>query len=201
MDPAYGPPTSATLLGRLRQTHHDQAAWGEFVARYGPKILGWCRRWGLQDADAQDVTQDVLARLAEKMRAFTYDPGKSFRGWLKTLAHHAWRDYADGRGRRAAAAPPEVLQAVEARDDLLQRLDEEFDRELLEEAAARVRLRVEPHTWDAFRLLALEGKSGAEASAALGMKVATVFVARSKVQKMLREELTRLEGREDEAGP
>jgi hypothetical protein len=55
------------------------------------------------------------------------------------------------------------------------------------------RLRVEPRTWDAFHLLAIEGRSGAEVARHLEMKVATVFVARSKVQRMLREEVMRLE--------
>jgi RNA polymerase sigma-70 factor (ECF subfamily) len=190
--------TSPSLLGRLRQAPTDQAAWGEFVARYGPRIYGWCRHWRLQEADAQDVTQDVLLRLARKLRTFAYDPAGSFRGWLKTLTHHAWRDFVDGRRRGGCACGgsrcPEALQSAEAREDLTVRLEEEFDRELLEEAMARVRLRLEPRTWEAFRLLALEGLSGAEAAAALGMKVATAFVARSKVQRMLQEEVRRLEG-------
>ena len=82
-----------------------------------------------------------------------------------------------------------LLDTVEARDDLLKRFEEEFDRELLEQAMARVRLRVQPHTWEAFRLLALEGLSGAEAAARLGMKVGAVFVAKSKVRKMLEDEI------------
>jgi RNA polymerase sigma-70 factor (ECF subfamily) len=84
------------------------------------------------------------------------------------------------------------LQTVEARDDLVRRLDEEFDQELLAEAADRVRRRVEPHTWEAFRLTALERLSGAAAAEQLGMKLATVFKAKSKVQKMLQEEVARL---------
>src|SRR5207247_1745645 len=51
-----GTKTSATLVARLRQVPPDQAAWGEFTERYGRKIYGWCRRWNLQEADAQDVT-------------------------------------------------------------------------------------------------------------------------------------------------
>ena len=73
----------------------------------------------------------------------------------------------------------ELLQTVEARDALVSDLDRECERELLDEALARVRLRVQPHTWQAFHLLAVEGRSGAEAAARLGMKVAAVFVARS----------------------
>ena len=79
--------TSASLLGRLRHQPTDQEAWSEFVDRYGEKIYGWCRRWHLQDADAKDVTQAVLASLCIKMRTFSYDPGLSFRGWLRTLTH------------------------------------------------------------------------------------------------------------------
>jgi RNA polymerase sigma-70 factor (ECF subfamily) len=66
-------------LGRLRHAPADQSAWGEFVDRYGRKIYGWCRHWGLQEPDAEDVTQDVLLKLAEKMRTFAYDASDSFR--------------------------------------------------------------------------------------------------------------------------
>ena len=189
--------TSATLLARLRQVPADQAAWVQFTECYGRKVYAWCRRWNLQEADAEDLTQDVLLKLAEKMQTFVYDPAKSFRAWLKTVARHAWSDHWSGRKAVVAAGGSqalELLQTVEAREDLVRRLEEEFDRELLDEAVARVRLRVRPHTWEAFERTALQGQSGAEAARALGMKVATVFVARSKVQKMLQEEMQQLEG-------
>src|SRR6516225_12306739 len=128
--------TSLTLLGRLRQGATDQAAWDAFVERYGRKIYGWCRHWQLQQADAEDVTQDVLLKLAAEMRRFAYDRGGSFRGWLKTLTHHAWQDFVEGRRRagagRGGTEGSGPLETVEAREDLLQRLEEEFDRELLE---------------------------------------------------------------------
>jgi RNA polymerase sigma-70 factor (ECF subfamily) len=192
--------TSVTLLGRLRQFPPDQAAWAQFADRYGRRIYGWCRQWNVQEADAEDVTQVVLLKLAEKMRAFEYDPSRSFRAWLKTVTRHAWLD--SGASRKAAVAAGgshalELLQAVEAREDLVERLGEEFDRELLDEAMIRVRGRVVPRTWEAFERTALRGESGAEAARALSMKVATVFVARSKVQKMLQEELRKLDSPEE----
>jgi RNA polymerase sigma factor (sigma-70 family) len=189
--------TRVTLLGRLRAAPDDPAAWSEFVEWYGGKIYAWCRAWGLQEADAQDVTQEVFLNLSVRMHHFRYDPRGSFRAWLKTLTRHAWQDYLEkqrrlGRGSGSDSVM-ERLAAVEAQDDLARRLAEAFDQELLREAAARVRLRVEPRTWDAFHLLAIEGRSGAEVAQRLQMKVATVFVARSKVQRMLREELSRLD--------
>ena len=105
-------PTSPTLLGRLGRVPADHDAWAEFAGRYGRKIYGWCRRWQLQPADAEDVTQQVLLKLAQKMGAFRYDPAQSFRAWLKTVTHHAWRGSCwSGRrrspscGRPASAAP------------------------------------------------------------------------------------------------
>jgi RNA polymerase sigma factor (sigma-70 family) len=189
--------TSASLLARLRRPEIDQEAWAEFVRRYGPLLYHWCRHWRVQEADAQDVTQAVLTRLVVKLQTFEYDATRSFRAYLKTLTGYAWRDLIDGRKRAGAgsgdSACLELLETVEARDDLLRRLDEQFDRELLDEATARVRERVEEHTWEAFRLTALEGLPGAEAAARLGMKVYTVFKAKNKVQKMLQAEVARLD--------
>ena len=190
--------TSPSLLGRLRQNPADQAAWGEFVDRYGRKIYAWCRQWQLQDADAQDVTQMVLVRLAQRLATFTYDPGRSFRGWLRTLTQHAWSDFLKKReraGRGSGDRQVEVLlESLQACDSLLSALEEPFDRELLDEAMARVRLRVTPQSWEAFRLTALEELSGAEVAQQLGMKVAAVFKAKSRVQQLLQHEVAELEG-------
>jgi RNA polymerase sigma-70 factor (ECF subfamily) len=181
----------------VRQDATDQLAWREFVRRYGTLIYQWCCRWKLQEADAQDVTQTVLLKLADKMRSFRYDPARSFRAYLKTLTRYALCDFLENRKRHGAAdggsLALEALQTVEARDDLLEQLNSAFDQELLDEAMQRVQQRVEPHTWTAFQLTALEGLSGAAVAERLTMKVATVFKARSKVQRMLQEELRRLD--------
>jgi RNA polymerase sigma-70 factor (ECF subfamily) len=191
------PTTCAAFLAQLRQEPTDQAAWAVFVDRYGRHIYRWCRQWQLQDADAEDVTQDILMRLAQKLRAFTYEPSRSFRGWLKTLAHHAWQNFVDSPRRAQAAAGGnqvwERIQTLEAREDLLQELQEAFDHELLEVAKVRVRLRVAPHTWEAFRLVAIEGRPVAEVAATVQMQVAMVYAAKSKVQKMLHKEIQKLE--------
>ena len=117
-----GSETSITLLGRLALFPLDQAAWEEFVKRYGPSVLGWCRRWGAQEADALDISQVVLARLAVQMRHFAYDPSGSFRSWLRTVALNAWRDSLDARRPDAGSGQTEsleLLHRVAARDDLV----------------------------------------------------------------------------------
>jgi RNA polymerase sigma-70 factor (ECF subfamily) len=202
MDSASEQSTSASLLARLGQNPTDQQAWSAFVARYGPKIYAWCRRWNLPEADAEDVTQIVLLLLARKMAMFAYDPSRSFRAWLKTLTHHAWRDYVDSRERAgrgsADSSVDELLHRQEARDDLVTRLRAEFDHELLDEAMTRVRLRVEPKTWDAFRLTVLEGLPGAAAAEQLGIPVMTAFKYKNRVQKMIQEVVCQLDGPAEE---
>jgi RNA polymerase sigma factor (sigma-70 family) len=186
--------TSSTLLGRLRSSPTDQAAWNDFVQRYGPKIYRWCRQWDLQEADAQDAAQNVLVKLAGRMRAFEYDPARSFRAWLKVVTQSVVSDFLAERARAGRALTLQQLDTAAARDSLLQHLQEEFDLELFEEAMARVQLRLAAHRWEVFRLTAIEGLPGVEVAARLRMKVATVFAAKSAVQRLVRKELRRLEG-------
>jgi RNA polymerase sigma factor (sigma-70 family) len=199
MPESKGSTTSVSLLLRLGHSPSDQAAWEEFVNRYGAKIYSWSRAWQLQDADAQDVTQAVLAKLAIQMRRFAYNPAQSFRGWLRTVVKNACCDYMAERRHtiggiaRGETGRAELIATVEARDDLARRLEAEFDLELLEEAERRVRERIAPQTWEAYRLTAIEGLSGSDAAAQLGMKVAAVFVSRSHVKKHLTREVHTLE--------
>jgi RNA polymerase sigma-70 factor (ECF subfamily) len=188
--------TSASLLHRLQNDVSDEAAWTTFVERYGPRIYSWCRQWQLQDPDAQDVTQEVLLELVDKLRRFRYDPSRSFRAWLKTLVHHAWQDFLARHRRGGVSGDSDLWDNVAAREDLEQQLQQMFDRALLDEAMARVQQRVAPHTWEAFRLLTFEGLRGPEVAARLGMQVTMAYVAKSKVQKMLRQEVDRLEAGE-----
>lgn len=189
--------TRVSLLVRLRDDPSDQAAWCEFVDQYGRQIVRWCLRWGLSESDAEDVSQDVLVKLARVMPQFTYDAAKSYRAWLKTLTRHAWSDFISARRKPGATAGDEGLESAEAREDLVRRLEEAFDHELMDMAIERVRARVQPKTWEAFKLLAIDGASGAEVAERLGMKVATVYVHRSNVQKMIQEEIAALDHGDD----
>jgi RNA polymerase sigma-70 factor (ECF subfamily) len=197
------PSGSATRTGSvlllLLGNPTDAECWNNFVDRYAPKIYGWCRQRGLQEPDAEDVTQEVLTQLVQKLRTFAYDPDKgTFRGWLKTLTHHAWCDYMEKRRRTGGAeANAEVLvclEKLEAPEDLLTALAEVFDLELLAEAQARVQLQVSPRDWKIFQGLAIESRPGPALAGELGMTVTAVLMAKSRVQKKLRQEIRRLEG-------
>jgi RNA polymerase sigma-70 factor (ECF subfamily) len=190
--------TRVTLLHRLNQNPGDQISWAEFVRVYGPAIRGWLMHRGLQEADAQDVTQNVLLRLTAKLPQFKYDPSKSFRGWLKTLTHHAWHDFVTEAGYRTRGSGDtsvlDQLQSVEARQDLEARVEATFDKELLEMALLRAKDRVAENTWQAFKLSALDGVAPQTVADQLGIRVSQVYLSKHRVQKVVQEEIQALEG-------
>jgi RNA polymerase sigma factor (sigma-70 family) len=192
--------TRITLLHRLNERPDDQANWAEFVTVYGPAIRQWCLHWGLQESDAQDVSQNVLFRLTTRLPNFKYDKSKSFRGWLKTLTHHAWHDFITEAGYRHRGSGDtgiyEQLHSAEAKTDLAARVEAAFDKELLELAVTRVKERVAAATWEAFKLTAFDGATPQDAADTLGMRVSQVYLAKHRVQKQLQEEITALEAAE-----
>ncbi len=190
--------TSLSLLCALQQPEHHEESWRRLVERYGSKIYSWCIHRGLQATDADDVTQMVLIKLAAKMREFEYDPGQSFRGWLRRVTENTIVDFL--RSLRSREVPDggsniwALLSQAEATEELSQQLKDRFDLELLELAMSRVQSRVNENRWRAWYLCAKGGWPGAEVAAELGMKVATVYTARNQVENLLREEIRTLEG-------
>lgn len=185
--------TSATLLHSLTMDPGDESAWGRFVQRYRPMILHWCQRLGVDEHDAADIAQNVLTRLTRAMEQFQYDPSRSFRAWLSTVTKYAWLDWCKKENRHTSAEGSHILRTVAARDDLVERIQQEHDAELMEIAVLRVRMRVGEQNWRAFELTAIDGKRGTEAAAELGVPVSRVFVDKSRITRMLAEEIGRLE--------
>jgi RNA polymerase sigma-70 factor (ECF subfamily) len=181
----------------------DARAWQEFQARYLPRLLAWCRSKGLQRADAQDVAQEVLLRVARRMPTFLYNPALNFSGWLRSVWHNAWADYVHGRepGTRGTGDPKvhEQLREITG-GDLTQELADVFRREALEEALARVQVRVSPRDWQIFRDLALLGRSGTEVGREHRLTLAAVGMVKLRVQRKVDEEFARLEGAGPEGG-
>lgn len=186
--------TRVSLMEVLRDEAADTAAWGEFVRIYGPPVVAWCRERGLQHDDALDVTQDVLLRFWRASKQFDYDSRGRFRSYLEQVARSALVSWAEKAEAAHDQATRSLLEKIPDREGLLARLGEAYDTELVAIAMAEVKTRVRPHTWQAFELLAIERRSGADVAATLNIEVNTAYVARRKVQRMIREIVDRIEG-------
>ena len=191
------PTTHPSLLVRLRDSH-DAAAWELFVELYAPPVYGFARRHGLQDADAADLTQEVLRSVVAAVPGLAYDPTRgTFRGWLYTIARRRIHDFLAGRRRleqgSGDSATVQLLQEQPARDDEEGRWERDYQQHMFNLAVEQVRDSFEAMTWRAFWLLAVEGKSGEEASRQTGLSVGAVYVAKSRVLARLKQRIGEIE--------
>jgi RNA polymerase sigma-70 factor (ECF subfamily) len=173
--------TSVSLLDRLRHGA-DAQAWDRFCALYTPLLHGWARQLGLHEADADDLVQDVFGLLLRKMPEFAYDARGSFRGWLRTVLVNRWRNWP-----RAAAAP---LRVDVPQSDPADAMGEaEYRAYLVRRALGVMQSDFETSSWKACWECVAQGRPAADVAAELGLSVAAVYIARSRVLRRLREEL------------
>lgn len=192
------PDTRSSLLLRIRD-RDDSESWREFARLYGPVVYNYGRKRGLQDADAADLTQDVLHAVTDAIGRLDYDRSRgTFCGWLFTLAHHKLHDLQARRRRQVqGAADSEVreqLEAAVAPDDAEAVWNREYQERMFAWAAEQAKAAFQKATWRAFWLTAVEGKSGQEAAEEMGITVAAVYLAKSRVVARIRELIEQAEG-------
>jgi RNA polymerase sigma-70 factor (ECF subfamily) len=179
--------TRPSLLVRLRDAG-DSASWQTFVDLYGPVLYRYARRRGLQDADATDVAQEVLAEVARCIRAFEYQPERGrFRDWLGTVLRRRLARFWE-KHKRGGAAEPAELEGLAAPPQDAEWTDE-FNGQVLRVALERIRPHFEETTWAVFDLVWLKTQSAAAAAEALGLSIDVVYKAKSRVLKRLEAEV------------
>lgn len=187
--------TSLSLLRQIQSGAHQEDAWSEFVARYGSRIYEWCLNRNLQPSDAEDVSQNVLIKLARALRTFEYRQTGSFRGWLRRVTENTLVDFFRDRQRKQGATSirAEQLDSMEARQDLIERIESAFDLEIMDTAIQQVRDRISEKRFRAWEMAALQGLAARDIAGQLGMKIASVYTARNQVQELIRQSIQGLE--------
>lgn len=182
---AQSPGTRASLLVRVRDPQ-DAAAWNLFVDLYAPLLYGFFRRQGAQDADAADLTQEVLVRISQGIRRLDYDPARgTFRGWLFTVVRNRWRTW---KGRPTLPREEAILDEQPASDEN-HAWESDYRRRLFEWAVEQIRADYSESTWQAFWGTSIDGKGAAEVARMLGLSVAAVYMAKSRVLARVKEVL------------
>jgi RNA polymerase sigma-70 factor (ECF subfamily) len=176
--------TPASLLQRLRRPG-DQEAWSRLVELYLPLVCYWARRAGLQDADVADLSQEVFTTLYHTLPQFTYDPQRSFRGWLRAVTLNKWREL---RRRRAAVPGGAALDDMPAENNA-DLWDADHQRYLVARAFELMRAEFSAPAWRACWETVVEGRTPTEVAQRLGTTVGAVYAARARVLRWLRQEL------------
>jgi RNA polymerase sigma-70 factor (ECF subfamily) len=189
------------LLVRIRNPQ-DAEAWEQFVEIYAPLVYRYARRHKLQDADAADLTQDVLRSVAGAVGRLHYDRRRgSFRSWLFTVARNKLINFVTRERRRPrGGGGSDFLQVLEnqpARDDSeADQWEREYEQRLFAWAAEKVRHSFQEATWQAFWRTAVEGESVRAVAAALKMTEGAVYIARSRVTAQLRKQVQEIGDRD-----
>lgn len=195
------PDTRESLLARVKDPQ-DEDAWRRFVTVYRPVIYRLARGRGLQDADAQDLTQQVLLSVAHAIERWEPDPGKGrFRSWLSRIVRNAAMNALTRRHPDMAVGGSEVAklleQLPEPDESSLADFDHEYRRAVFRWAQDRIRQEFHESTWDAFWRTAVQGQSVEQAADQLGRSLGAVYAARSRVMRRLKEAVRQFEGSED----
>ena len=200
------PETRPSLMLRLRDPL-DQQAWVQFVTIYEPLVLRLLRQRGLQEADARDVTQQVVLAVTQAVENWQPDgQAASFRRWLFAIARKLALKYIQrgattrGPARRGVGGSDMVVllkSLPEPEHRTVVAFDDEYRNEIFDLAAERVRGDFRESTWQAFWRTCVSNEPIAEVADSLGMTTGNVYVARSRVIARMRQIVEECEAERD----
>jgi len=184
--------TRHSLLIRAQTGEED--AWKDLTDLYRPLVIGWLNRQGVPAVDLDDLSQDVMLSVVKHLPSFEHSGNRgAFRSWLRTIVCSRTTDYwravsASTAASGGSGATAALQQIADPDSDLNRQWDEEHDRYVINCLLKLVEEEFEPTTLRAFRKLALEGASGAEVAQELGLSIAAVYMAKSRVLQRIRQE-------------
>ncbi len=191
------PQTRHSLILRLKDRSDD--AWEEFVEIYEQALYRFCCSRGLQEADARDVTQDVLSAVERRIDTWKNDPSKgSFRGWLFRVARNVAVDKLIELSKKiSASGDTRVIQALAEHPDSTEQQQSafwfEYRRALFNWAAEKVKPEVNTKTWQAFWLTAIEGRKPDQVAKEVDMSIGGVYTSKCRVVARIKAMISKLD--------
>jgi RNA polymerase sigma-70 factor (ECF subfamily) len=183
--------TTATVLQKLRD-FDNREAWDSFADRFRRPVISFARGMGLKQADAEDVAQETLLAFAEAYRRGQYDPAK---GRLsRFLFGIAYRQSLRARRSGVGTGVRDVNVGesgfwTEVPDEQAASgiWDTEWEKSVLDSCLQQVRQEFEPQTYRAFEAVVREERSAEEAAQSLGISIKSVYNAKHRILKRIRE--------------
>lgn len=199
-------PTRKSLLGRLKDWE-DNASWRDFFDTYWKLIYGFAIQRGLNHEEAQEVVQETVVAVAKSIGKFQYDPKIcAFKTWLLGVTRSKIANQFARRARQPAGAMsasandssttgPVNRIPDEQAGQWDEAWDQEWQRNLMETAINRVKRRVSIEQYQMFDLFVLKQWPARDVANALGVTIGHVYVAKHRISKLVRKELTALEAK------
>jgi RNA polymerase sigma-70 factor, ECF subfamily len=182
--------TSISLMNKIRTG--ESLGWSQFCQLYGPIIYSRCRRAGLQDADASELTQEVFRIVYLKIGQFQQGhPGAKFRGWLGAIIQNQIRAHFRKTAQHRET-DGEVNDLPDPRELILEDDEPRETHELLRRALILIRSDYNEHTWKVFERISQSDQSCQDVGKEFGMTANAVRQVKYRVLTRLREELNGL---------
>lgn len=177
--------TSLPLLGRMR-VRTDQASWTEFVDLYAPLLYRWNVAVGLQPADAQEVVQEVLLVVHQRLDGFQRRHPGTFRAWLRAITLNKVRELRRRRRRddRSASATDMLDGLPDQRADFA--WAERYAEDLFRRACELARPQVNDTTWRMFLAAYVDRRPVEEVARQFGVTRNAVSIAQCRCLSKVR---------------
>jgi RNA polymerase sigma-70 factor (ECF subfamily) len=183
--------TPASLLERLRLCPDDEA-WRRLDRLYRPLIRHWLLRDPSLREEAEDLLQEIMSTLVRELPRFERQRLGSFRGWLRQVTLNRLREWWRSRQRwpvQLAGSNESVLfQLEDPASELSRRWDEEYNQQVMRRLMDLVEPEFAADAWQAFVRVAVHGQKPAEVADSLGVTLAAVYLAKSRILNRLRQE-------------
>ncbi len=186
----HTPDTRLSLIARLADRKNAEA-WEQFIDIYEPLVMRMARLRGLQDADAHEVTQEVLLAVSRAVENWRPEKGR-FRDWLfgitrnllvNFISRPKYRSIGSGDSRVA-----ELLNNFTAPStDRGSIFELEHRREVFHWAAGLVKSQTSEKAWQAFWQTSVLQRAIGEVAQEMEMSVGAVYIARSRILSKLRK--------------
>jgi RNA polymerase sigma-70 factor (ECF subfamily) len=189
--------TSTTLIRRAKAD--DNEAWSRLVNLYSRRVYRWCRKAGLQPADASNVVQDVLRSVARKLKDFHHEkPQDTFRGWIRRITQNKLNDHFRreskqvARPRGGSDAHRQLLHFASVSSDAESTwatTPKSNDVQITHDALARIRNEFSDRDWRMFWRVVVDGQSAVEVGEEFGVTGNAVRIVKMRLLKRLRSQL------------
>jgi len=185
---------TTSFIGRLRA--NDEAAWFELWETFGPVVRGQLTKWGkgrIGVETVRDLSQETLAALSDSIDRYDPDRGARFSTWLLAIAKHVLGDEIDrrmaqkrGSGKKAVALD-ERWASVPATIGADEQYEAAVFRAKIEAALRAVEHEADFMDFSIYRMRVLDGLSGRDVAAQVGVSEPTVSRRLARVRELVRQ--------------
>jgi RNA polymerase sigma-70 factor (ECF subfamily) len=186
--------TTSMLLEQLRSTENTEV-WQELDARYRSVIIGFGRRAGLSQDDAEDAAQETLLRFVKYYQQGAYDRSRGrLRAWMAGIAQNCISDQHRARAARREHGTSQIGDLALDPGQTEVCWNEECERAIVDRALRELHesTRIDPRTLQAFKLVAFSQRSAVDVAKELGMRLDSVYAAKHRCTAQLRQIVGRL---------